>query len=53
LLDWLVYRVISDEGLYFGPFLLLGGFVDLLPRQWAPLGTTDAKHANDVTVDHE
>jgi len=33
--------------------ILLGGFVDLLPRQWATLSTTDAKHANGVAIDHE
>jgi len=33
--------------------ILLGSFVDLLPRQWAPLGTTDAKDGNGVAIDHE
>jgi hypothetical protein len=31
----------------------VNGFVDLLPRQWSPLGTSDAKHANGVAVDQE
>ena len=33
--------------------ILLGGVVDLLPRQGTPLRTTDAKHANGVAIDHE
>jgi hypothetical protein len=31
----------------------VNGFVDLLPLQWSPLGTSDAKHANGVAVDQE
>ena len=33
--------------------ILLGSVVDLLPRQWAPLRTTDVKYANGVAIDHE